>query len=190
MTESSQNNHPLYSEIRSIVGPEHVTVDEFSRRAYTRAPFFSMGAGGRGKTPGIAVRPGSTEEIAEIVKLANKSRIPIVPRGGGGSVSPFPPVYIGGDDNILLDTQRLNRINIDTEYMTVTAECGVILSALAETVRKKGFHVHTVDVPIHMDSVGGVLSGFVGGGEPSDMATSGTMNNYLLGLKVVLPPVK
>ncbi|MGB4208179.1 MAG: hypothetical protein WBJ43_09365, partial [Smithellaceae bacterium] len=64
MTESSQNNHPLYSEIRSIVGPEHVTVDEFSRRAYTRAPFFSMGAGGRGKTPGIAVRPGSTEEIA------------------------------------------------------------------------------------------------------------------------------
>ncbi|HNZ31858.1 MAG TPA: FAD-binding oxidoreductase [Smithellaceae bacterium] len=187
MTESSRNNHPLYSEIRSIVGPEHVTVDEFSRRAYTRAPFVSMGAGGRGKTPGIAVRPGSTEEIAEIVKLANKSRIPIVPRGGGGSVSPFPPVYIGGDDNILLDTQRLNRINIDTEYMTVTAECGVILSALAETVRKKGFQVHTVDVPIHMDSVGGVLSGFVGGGEPSDVASSGTMNTFLLGLKVVLP---
>jgi len=188
MTESSRNNHPLYDEIRSIVGPEHVTVEEFSRRAYTRAPFCSVGGGGRGKTPGIVVRPGSTEEVAEIVKLANRSRTPIVPRGGGGSVSTFPPLHVGGEDNILLDTLRLNRIiDIDIEYMTVTTECGVILSALAEEVRKKGFHLHTVDVPIHMDSVGGVLSGFLGGGEPSDVATSGTMNTHLLGMKVVLP---
>ena len=188
MKEEIQMKHPLFAELCSVVGPEHVTEEEFSRRAYTRAPFYSMGAGGRGKTPGIVVRPGSTEEISDIVKLANHTKTPIVPRGGGGSVSPFPPLHVGGDDNILLDTQRLNRIiNIDSEYMTVTAECGVILSALAEEVRRKGYHVHTVDVPIHMDSVGGVLSGFLGGGEPSDVATSGTMNNYLLGMRIVLP---
>jgi hypothetical protein len=71
--------------------------------------------------------------------------------------------------------------------MRVTAECGVILSQLAEEARKAGLHLPTVDVPIHMDTLGGVLSGFIGGGEPSDLATSGTMNKYLLGLRVVLP---
>ncbi|OPL13508.1 MAG: hypothetical protein AVO39_10555 [delta proteobacterium MLS_D] len=188
MTEENGNMNSLFKEIVAVVGSEHATMEEFARRSYTRAPFYSMGAGGRGKTPAMVVRPGTTEEVSEIVKLANKSRTPIVPRGGGGSVSPLPPLHVGGDNNILMDTQRLNRIiDIDTDYMTVTAESGVILSALAEEVRKTGFHVHTVDVPIHMDSIGGVLSGFLGGGEPSDMATAGTMNDYLLGLKVVLP---
>ena len=71
--------------------------------------------------------------------------------------------------------------------MTVTAECGIVLSQLAEEVRKEGFLLHTVDVPIHMDTLGGVLSGFIGGGEPADLGTSGTINKHLLGLKVVLP---
>ncbi len=188
MPEATPEQHELYQEIRAVVGPDHVTVEEFARRAYTRAPFYALGGGGRGKTPGIVARPGSTEEVAEIVKLANRTKTPIVPKGGGGSVSTFPPLYVGDETNILIDTHRLNRIlDIDTTYMTVTTECGVILSQLSEEVSKRGFHIYTVDVPVHMDTVGGVLSGFLGGGEPSDMATSGTMNDYLLGLKVVLP---
>lgn len=188
MPEAVPQTHELYEEIRAVVGAEHVTVEEFARRAYTRAPFYAVGGGGRGKIPGIVVRPGTTEEVAAVVKLANRTKTPIVPKGGGGSVSTFPPLYVGDQSNILVDTHRLNRIlDIDTTYMTVTAQSGVILSQLAEEVSKHGFHTYTVDVPIHMDTVGGVLSGFLGGGEPSDMATSGTMNNYLLGLKVVLP---
>ncbi len=188
MAEEDINSRELLEKIKAIVGPEHATAEEFSRRSYTRAPFYAIGGGGRGRTPGIVVRPGTTEEVAEIVKLANYENMPVVPKGGGGSVSTFPPLHVGTDNNILMDTHRLDRIlNIDTDYMTVTAECGVILSRLADEVKKKGFHIHTVDVPIHMDTLGGVLSGFLGGGEPSDMATSGTMNDYLLGLKVVLP---
>jgi len=188
MTEEKGVDKSIFERMCSIVGSEYVTVEEFARRAYTRGPFYSIGGGGRGRTPGIVVRPGTTEEVSEIVKLANETKTPIVPKGGGGSAASFPPPYIGGDDNILIDTLRMNKIlDIDKEHMTVTAECGVLLSQLSEEVRKEGFHIYTVDVPIHMDSVGGVLSGFVGGGEPSDMATCGTMNGYLLGLKVVLP---
>ena len=188
MSQAAPQEHELYKDIKAVVGPEHVTVEEFARRSYTRAPFFALGGGDRGKTPGIVVRPGTSEEVAEVVKLANRTKTPIVPKGGGGSVSTFPPLYVGDERNILIDTHRLNRVlDIDTTYMTVTTECGVILSQLTEEVAKHGFHIYTVDVPVHMDTVGGVLSGFLGGGEPSDMATSGTMNNYLLGLKVVLP---
>ena len=188
MSEETEKKSSLYSEMCFIAGPENVTKEEAARRSYTRGPFMGIGGGGRGKTPGIVVRPGSTEEISEIVKLANRTKTPIVPKGGSGAVATFPPVYVGTDENILIDTTRMNRIlEINEEYMTVKAECGVILSNLQAEVKERGFHLYTVDTPVHMDTIGGVLSGFLGGGEPSDLATSGTMNNYLLGLKVVLP---
>ena len=132
MTEGKDGDNFLFDRMCSIVGSEHVAIEEFARRAYTRAPFYSIGGGGRGKTPGIVVRPVSTGEVSEIVKLANETGTPIVPKGGGGSVSTFPPRYVGGDNNILIDTHRMNRIlDIGRDYMTVTAECGVILSQLS-----------------------------------------------------------
>ena len=188
MRQEVQEHHALYNDLCSIVGAENVSDEEFVRRAYTRAPATKVYGGGRGKTPGIAVRPTTTEQVSDIVKLANKTKTPVVPKGGGGSIAAFPPPHVGTEANILIDTTGMNKIiEIDTEYMRVTAECGVVLSRLAEEVKKAGFHLPTVDVPIHWDSVGGVLSGFIGGGEPSDLATSGTMNKYLLGLRVVLP---
>ena len=187
MPEERNVNQNLYESMCAIVGPEHVSEEDFVRRSYTRGPFQSLGGGKRGKPPGIVVRPGTTEDISEIVKLANKTRTPIVPKGGSGSVAAFPPPHVGGEDNILLDTTRMNRIEVDEDNMAVTAECGAILSHVQAETKKKGMHFFAVDVPIHMDTIGGVCSGFLGGGEPSDMATSGTMNDYLLGLKVVLP---
>lgn len=185
---SDDKRHPLYGELVSIVGEEYVSDQEFVRRAYTRGPFSVMGGEARGRTPGVVARPATSEEVSEILKLANRTGTPVVPKGGGGSVSPFPPHHVGSEANILIDTTRMNKIlDIDPEYMTVTTQCGVVLSNLAAEVSKRGFHIYTVDVPIHMDTVGGVLSGFCGGGEPSDMATAGVMNDYLLGLKVVLP---
>jgi glycolate oxidase len=188
MRQELQRHHALYNDLRSIAGPENVSDEEFVRRAYTRGPFTRIYGDTRGKVPGIIVKPTSTEQVSEIVKLANRTKTPVVPKGGGGSLSAFPPPFVGTDENILIDTTGMNKIiEIDKEYMRVTAECGIILSQLAEEIRKAGFHLPTVDVPIHMDTLGGVLSGFIGGGEPSDLATSGTMNKYLLGLRVVLP---
>jgi len=182
------NHHRLYDELCGIVGKENVTDEEFVRITYTRGPFTKIYGDDRGKVPGIVVKPSTTEEVSEIVRLANRTKTPIVPKGGGGSLAAFPPPFVGTDENILIDTTRMNKIiELDKEYMRVTAQCGVILSQLAEEVRRAGFHLPTVDVPIHMDTVGGVLSGFIGGGEPSDLATSGTLNRYVLGLKVVLP---
>lgn len=188
MRQEARRHHVLYNDLCSIVGPENVSDQEFVRRVYTRAPFTKIFGESRGKVPGVVVKPTTTEHISEIMKLANRAEIPVVPKGGGGSLSSFPPLNVGTNDNILIDTTGMNRVlEIDKEYMRVTAECGIILSQLAEEVRKAGFHLPTVDVPIHMDTLGGVLSGFIGGGEPSDVATSGTMNKYLLGLRVVLP---
>ena len=174
MTEGNKTDASLYRELSSILGAEHVTEELYARRSYTRGPFQALGAGARGRTPGIVVRPGTTEEVAEVVKLANRTRTPIVPKGGSGSCSAFPPLHVGGDNNILIDTTRMNRIlDIDTDLMTITAESGAVLSNVQAEAKKKGFHFFAVDVPVHMDTIGGVCSGFLGGGEPSDMATQG-----------------
>ena len=76
MTEGKDRDNSLFDRMCSIVGSEHVTMEEFARRAYTRAPFYSLGGGGRGKTPGIVVRPVTTEDVSEIVKLANETGTP------------------------------------------------------------------------------------------------------------------
>ncbi len=185
MTEKEE--HFLYENLKSIVGENYVTDEEFVRRGYTRVPaLYSPGT--RGETPGIVVRPESSKEISEIMKVANEERIPVIPRGGGGTVTVYPPKHVGTEKSILLDTTRMNDvIEIDDETMRVTAECGSVLSTLSERIKKKGLHMYTVDVPFHMDTLGGVLSGFCGGGEPSDLATAGTLNHHVLGLKVVLP---
>ncbi len=186
MSNSGQS-HPLFELLCQIVGADHVADADFVRRSYTRGPFQTLGGGLRGRVPGIVVRPADTDQVARIMGLANESRTPVVPKGGGGSVAAFPPPHVGHDGNILLDTTRLDRIEIDRESMTVTAQSGAILASVQTEARKRGLHFFAVDVPVHMDTIGGVCSGFLGGGEPSDVATSGPMNAYLLGLTVVLP---
>jgi FAD/FMN-containing dehydrogenase len=87
---------------------------------------------------------------------------------------------------ILLDTRRLNRVfEIDEVNMTVTAEAGVIVGDLDAQVTARGFEVKTVGVPIEYTTLGGVLSGVVGGGLPRD-AETGATGRQLVSLKVVL----
>ena len=50
MTTGNEGSARLYDEISSIVGPEHVSAEEFVRRSYTRGPFQALGGGKRGKT--------------------------------------------------------------------------------------------------------------------------------------------
>jgi FAD/FMN-containing dehydrogenase len=135
------------------------------------------------------VRPENTEQISEIVKLANKLETPVIPRGGGASTA------LGGfpkservESSILVDMTRMNRfLYLDEENMVAAAETGIVLSDVSTIISHKGYHMYTVDIPQYIDTLGGVLSGFNGGGEPSDLAVVGELGNFILGLEVVLP---
>ena len=76
--------------IREIVGPENVTTTLADLEAYK----YVSGPGSdylHGR-PEIAVLPQSTEQVSQIVKMANETDTPITPRGGGtgvwGTISP------------------------------------------------------------------------------------------------------
>jgi hypothetical protein len=179
--KATERHHPLYEELCSIVEPKYVTDNPYALISYTRGPSWF-----HGKEQGIIVKPQNSEQVAQIVKLANREGIPVVPRGGGASVAGFPDGEPGL--GIIVDMTAMNKIlYVDEENMTVGAECGIILSDLSTFLNKKGFHMYTVDIPYYIDTLGGVLSGFNGGGEPSDLAVAGELRHYLLGLEVVLP---
>ncbi len=73
------------------------------------------------------VKPGSTEEVASVVKFCNKYRIAITPQGGntGCTGAAIPD---NSERNIVLSLERINRIRaVDLENDTITVEAGCSL---------------------------------------------------------------
>ncbi len=133
----------LYEKLRSIVGSENVTDKEIILEGYTASALRPRTLGGVGtvdkvKKPGFIVRAGSTEEIQEIVRLANEYKVPIVPLGAMTSEYSGTVPTEGG---IMLDFSRMNKIEIDEELMTVTLEPGVTWAQAYLDLAAKGYWV-------------------------------------------------
>ena len=157
---SAHKQHSLKSELATIVGSDYISDDDFALWAVTNdsSPF-------QGKMPGIIVLPETTDEVAEILKLANLTSTPVIPRGGGASLFGFPKGIPGR--NIILQLTRMNKlIEINHENMTVTAQGGMTTGELSYRCWNEGFHIHTVHTPMYTDTIGGLLTGAGGGGPP------------------------
>src|SRR5918993_959573 len=87
--------------------------------------------------PDAVVLPTSAEQISEVVKLANRHRIPVVPRAGGtGLTDGAVPLRHG----IMVDVKLMNRIlELDLEDRTVTVQPGINMLKLSEELRPHGF---------------------------------------------------
>jgi FAD/FMN-containing dehydrogenase len=130
------------------------------------------------------VKPGSTEEVASIVRLCNTHRVPVVPQGGNtGLVLGSVP-----DDSgtaIVLSLTRLNKIRaLDTVNNTITVESGCILENIqnAATGAERLF-------PLSLAAegsctIGGNLSTNAGG---TAVLRYGNTRDLCLGLEVVTP---
>ncbi|MBQ0709524.1 FAD-binding oxidoreductase [Ochrobactrum sp. AP1BH01-1] len=136
-----------------------------------------------GRTP-LVLRPGSTEEVAAIMKLASETKTPVVPQGGNtGLVGGQQPDESG--TAIILSLGRMNRIrNLDTVGNLITLEAGVILKNLQDAVEKAGRLF-----PLSLGAegscqIGGNLGSNAGG---TAVLAYGNMRELCLGLEVVLP---
>jgi D-lactate dehydrogenase (cytochrome) len=133
----------------------------------------------------LVVRPGSTEEVAAIVRVCHDARIGVVPQGGNtgycGGATPFD----GDRRQILLSLSRLNRVReLDAVSFTLTAEAGVVLERAQDAAAEQGLLF-----PLSMGSegsaqLGGAVSTNAGG---LAVLRYGTMRDLVLGLEVVLP---
>ncbi len=139
----------------------------------------------RGRFTGSAlavVKPGSTAEVAAVVKLCNQFKIPLVPQGGNtGLVLGSVP-----DDSgtaIVLSLTRLNQIRaVDTFNNTVTAEAGCILQNLQQAASNAERLFPLSLASEGSCTIGGNLSSNAGG---TAVLRYGNTRELCLGLEVV-----
>ena len=133
-------------------------------------------------TPEAVVAPGSTEEVAAIVKLANEANIPITVRSAGTSLSDGAIAVCGG---IILLMGRMNRIlEVNTEGLYMVAEAGALVKD-CQTAAKKHDLVYAGD-PSSAETcqIGGNLATNAGG---IKAIRYGVTRDQVYGMTVVSP---
>ena len=134
------------------------------------------------RTPEVVVLPANTEEVAAVVKIANKYNVPVTPRSAGTSVScGAVPAYHG----IVLLMERMNRIlEINEEGMYMVVEAGVRTIDIQNLAHSKGL-MYAGD-PCSSDSclIGGNLATNAGGNKA---VRYGTTRHQVYSIEAVLP---
>jgi glycolate oxidase len=132
--------------------------------------------------PEVVLKPGSTDEIAAIMRICNEHKIPVTPRGAGTGLSGGALPHLGG---VLLSTERLNNIiHIDERNLQVTTEPGVITEVLQNAVKEKGLFYPPDPSSRGSCFIGGNIAENSGGPKA---VKYGVVKDYVLNLEVVLP---
>lgn len=165
----------IIRELRSIVGPQWVTTEkeDLICYGYDATPgFFAL--------PDAVVQPGSKEEVAAVLKLANREKIAVYTRGAGTNLS-AGTVPEGG---IVLTTARMNRIlEVDPENWMAVVEPGVVVSELNAAVEKYGLIYPPDPGTVTTASIGGTVAENSGGLRGLKY---GVTKHYVTGLEVAL----
>jgi glycolate oxidase len=132
--------------------------------------------------PDVAVLPNSAQEVSEIVKLANRLKIPVVPRAGGTGLSDGAVPLRGG---ICIDVKLMNMIHeIDLVDRTVTVGPGINMLKLNEELRPHG--VFYPDDPASYPC--SLVGGRIGTGGWSLLGSRfGHTRDLVISMEVVLP---
>ena len=166
----------LLQELQVAVGTTHVLV-EGDRSAWE----VDWRRRWHGKALAV-VRPGTTAEVAAVVRLCAQHHTAIVPQGGNtGLVGGGVPDTSG--TQVLLSLQRLNRVReIDAANLTLTAEAGCVLQALQEAASAQGLLLPLSLAAEGSCTIGGNLATNAGG---TQVLRWGNARELCLGLEVV-----
>jgi len=168
----------LYHDLKNIVGEDYVIDSLIERINYadTALPYDLE----KGDLPDIVVHPANSREISEVLKYANKGKIPVTTYGSGTSlIFGTRPKHQG----IMLSTERLNFLEINEDYQWLECGAGVKTGHLIKELGKLGYFL-----PIQTQagsSVGGAVSVNTLG-HLADNVFGRPVNN-ILALEVVLP---
>lgn len=169
----------ILDRMAGIVGAKNVITDADAMVPYLKEwrDLF------RGKAQGI-VRPGSTAEVAELVKLAAETGTVLVPQGGNtGLVGGQIPISEGRE--VILSLQRLDRIRgVDTDGDTMIVEAGVTLKRAQDAAEAAGRLFPLSLASEGSCTIGGNLSTNAGG---TAVLAYGNARELCMGLEVVLP---
>jgi glycolate oxidase len=165
---------PFFQE---LIGTSHVLLDDNSKEDYAHdktEDYHFM--------PAVVLKPGTVDEVAQILRYCNEHLIPVTPRGAGtGLAGAALPTHLG----VVLSMERFNKIlNIDELNLQASVEPGVITEVFQNAVKEKGLFYPPDPASRGSCFLGGNLAQNSGGPKA---VKYGVTRDYVLNLEVVLP---
>jgi glycolate oxidase len=167
----------VLGQFKSIVGGQYILTDEESLANYGHDETENLVF-----LPDVVIKVRTAEEVSAIMRICNRERIPVTPRGAGTGLSGGALPHLGG---VLLSTERMNSIlEIDERNLQVTTEPGVITEVLQEAVKEKALFYPPDPSSRGSCFIGGNIAENSGGPKA---VKYGVVKDYVLNLQVVLP---
>lgn len=163
-------------ELKKILGEAFVLTDEETLANYAHDETEDLHF-----LPDIVIKPSDAEELAEAMKICNKHKIPVTPRGAGTGLSGGALPHLGG---VVVSFERMNQIEIDERNLQVTVGPGVITEVLQNSVKEKGLFYPPDPSSRGSCFIGGNIAENSGGPKA---VKYGVVKDYVLNLQVVLP---
>ena len=165
----------VLEELRRTVGRDHVIAGANDLRIFERD------ASIEGALPDAVVLPASTSEVAAVIKLAAKHRVPVVPRGAGTGLSGGAVTIRGG---IALQMTRMRQIlELDPLAQTALVEPGLVNQELSLAAAAHGLFYAPDPSSQKACTIGGNAAENSGG---PHCLYYGVTTNHVLGMQVVL----
>jgi len=165
----------LAKELQAIAGERYVLTDPSELLAYEcdGNTLFK-------KTPRAVVLPGSTEEVARVVRLLTANNIAYIPRGAGTGLSSG---VVPRDGEVMIGLARLNRVlEIDLRNHRAVVEAGHTNLKITQLVQDKGFYYAPDPSSQPVCTIGGNVAENAGG---AHCLKYGVTTNHVLGLTLV-----
>lgn len=166
----------IVARFAAIVGREHALTDPDQQLPYLREWRDKY----EGRSP-LVLRPGSTEEVSRIMRVAHELNLAVVPQAGNTGL-------VGGQishrGEIVISVARLNRVrHVDPAGTSMTVEAGLTLAEVQAAAEKAG-RLFPLSLPSEGSCrIGGNLGTNAGG---VGVLAYGNTRHLVLGLEVVL----
>ncbi len=167
----------VITELRAIVGPEGIITGDDELLVY-ECDAYTL----EKHPPGVVVLPRDTAQVAAVVKLCARHRLPIIPRGAGTSLSGTVLAVTGG---VMVALTRMNKI-LDVDYRNRRAlvEAGCVNAWVTNAVKARGLFYAPDPSSQSACTIGGNVATNSGG--PHTLKY-GVTTNHILGFELVLP---
>ena len=169
----------ILAELREIVGEKNVLTDEEKIEAYSHD---ETPAEQYGHMPEVVLTPNTAEEIAAVMKLANREMIPVTPSGARSGLSGGAIPDHGG---IVVSVENMDEvIEIDYDNLMMVLEPGVIMNSVNEMLEDSGLFFAGYPMSVETCYLGGNIAENAGGGKAVKYGVTG---RYIMGLELVTP---
>jgi len=178
MTKYNKVTPDVANALKQICGEKNVIYEnkeELSLYSYDEAGKLFA------RMPEIVVKPQNTDQVSEVMKLANENIIPVTPRAAGSGVAGAAIPLEGG---IVLSVEKMNKIlEINKIDRVAVVEPAVVTNDLCERVLEEGLLYAGYPMSVEMSFIGGNVATNAGGDK---VIKYGSTRKHVLGLEVVL----